>query len=159
MHLYAWMFLEENIVRSLVRDESIRIDFRIGISLVMSHQLIYLNFQLKIKLKKDAIDSWQYFKNIKTDNKRISVEFCFVPGGKKMPYQEAHHFRLDSTGRSCTWKDVALLCLQRAHLLVLLPWACFVWCLPTSHALNSWAALTVSGREENAVCKCMGAAR
>lgn len=83
MHLYAWMFLEENIVQSLVRDESIRIDFRIGISLVMSHQLIYLNFQLKIKLKKDAIDSWQYFKNIKTDNKRISVEFCFVPGGKK----------------------------------------------------------------------------
>lgn len=94
------MSLEENIVQSLVRDESIRTDFRIDISLVISLQLIDLNFQLKIKLKKDGIDSWQYFKNIKTDNKRISVKFCFVPGEKKSS-QEAHHFQLDPTGRSC----------------------------------------------------------
>lgn len=59
------MSLEENIVQSLVRDESIRTDFRIDISLVISLQLIDLNFQLKIKLKKDGIDSWQYLKILK----------------------------------------------------------------------------------------------
>lgn len=157
MHLHAWMSLEETIIRSLLRDESIRTDFRIDISLEISLQLIDLNFQLKVKLKKDGIDSWQYFKNIKIDNKRISVKFCLVPGGKKI--------LLGSTSlsvrfsRTFLYMKVALLCLQRSHLLVLFPWACFVWHLPNCRALNSWAALTVSGREENAVCKCMGTAQ
>lgn len=134
MHLHACMSLAENVLQYLVGDESIRIDFRIDISLVISLKLIYLKFQLKIKLKQDGIGCWQYWKNTKTDNKRISVKL-FCNWRKKKCYQETHHFWLDSTRRSCTWKSIAPRCLQRAPLWFLHLWACLLWHLPTCHAL------------------------